>query len=675
MTHIEHVLIANRGEIAARVIRTCQRLGIRTTAVYSAADVNEPHVRMADSAVHLGPAPASQSYLVIEHLVRAAVESGCDAVHPGYGFLSENAEFADAVTEAGLTFIGPSVEAIRLMGDKAAAKRLLSAHGVPVVPGVTDDRLADAGLREAALGVGFPLLIKAVAGGGGKGIRTVQTDAELDGAIAASRREADAAFGDSRLIVEKLVTAPRHIEFQVFGDRFGSAIHLLERECSIQRRHQKVVEECPSPAMTDELRARMGAAAVAAAKAVSYEGAGTVEFLVAGDTLDSREPDFFFLEMNTRLQVEHPVTEEVLGLDLVELQLIVASGRPLPLSQDEVTPHGHAIEVRLYAEDPIKMLPQFGEVLGISVPQAPAVRADLGVSVGSQVGRFYDPMLGKLIVHGLDRRSACELMESALRTFVLHGVMTNQNLLLQIVRDPMFRSGHFTTAFLDERFQNVAANPAGAMAVTAAMLAIEGRPNNLWSGAGPYRPTGIGGWSCEVSDETATSHVTVSGVHDHRSIHIDGNYVKVTEIHASRAGIISFLADGIRTAAQVTASTEDGRQVVWVHVDGMTHKLIIQLIARAASGVSEIGANQFGAPMPGVVTQVNATVGEFVAAGMTIVVIEAMKMEHPVVTQEFGVVTDIHVRVGQSVKAGLKLVTFAATDAMTDDIEVNNDSP
>ncbi|MEX2504896.1 MAG: biotin carboxylase N-terminal domain-containing protein, partial [Egicoccus sp.] len=400
---LRRVLVANRGEIARRVMRSCRALGIETVAVFSDADADEPHVREADAAVRIGPAPATRSYLDIEAVLAAARSSGADAIHPGYGFLSESPAFAEAVRDAGLVFVGPSPDVIRLMGDKAAAKQHLEAAGVPVVPGIHDADLDDEALVAAADDVGFPLLVKAVAGGGGKGMRAVHDPAGLADALAAARREARTGFGDDRLILERLVARPRHVEIQVFGDRHGNVVHLLERECSVQRRHQKVVEEAPSPALDERLRERMGAAAVAAAQAVSYEGAGTVEFLVAGDTLDRDDPEFFFLEMNTRLQVEHPVTELITGLDLVEWQLRVADGEPLGFDQDDVRADGHAIEVRLYAEDPVRQLPQTGPVLHLRVPDIAGVRADLGIAVGSTVGQHYDPMLGKLIVHAPDR--------------------------------------------------------------------------------------------------------------------------------------------------------------------------------------------------------------------------------------------------------------------------------
>ncbi|MEX1177520.1 MAG: biotin carboxylase N-terminal domain-containing protein, partial [Nitriliruptor sp.] len=419
---LRRVLVANRGEIARRIIRTCRSLDIATVAVHSDADADAPHVREADSAVRLGPAPATDSYLDVDRVVAAALESGAGAVHPGYGFLSEHAGFARAVRDAGLVFVGPSPEVIELMGDKAAAKRHLSEAGVPVVPGADTTAEDDDGVVAAAEGVGFPLLVKAVAGGGGKGMRAVHDAADLRDAVASARREARAAFGNDRVILERLVRRPRHIEVQILGDAHGGYLHVLERECSIQRRHQKVVEEAPSPAIGASMRTRLGDAAVAAARSVAYLGAGTVEFLVDGTTLDDPEPTFYFLEMNTRLQVEHPVTELVTGLDLVALQLQVAAGEPLGIEQDEITPDGHAIEVRWYAEDPISQLPQVGRLETVALARGPGVRNDVGVESGSTVTPHYDPMLGKLIAHGPDRATAIDRLLGSVRATVGHGV-------------------------------------------------------------------------------------------------------------------------------------------------------------------------------------------------------------------------------------------------------------
>jgi acetyl/propionyl-CoA carboxylase alpha subunit len=666
---LERVLVANRGEIARRITRTCRRLGVATVAVYSDADAAEPHVREADTAVRLGPAPATESYLRIDRLVEVARSTGCDAVHPGYGFLAENAAFAQAVVDAGLTFIGPSPDVIRLMGDKAAAKRRLVEAGVPVVPGLDDDTLEDAALLEAAGDVGFPLLVKAVAGGGGKGMRAVHGPAALAEALAAARREAQAAFGDSRVILERLVSAPRHVEVQVFGDRHGHVVHLLERECSVQRRHQKVVEETPSPAVDAALRARMGDAAVAAARAVDYEGAGTVEFLVAGDTLHRDEPEFFFLEMNTRLQVEHPVTELVTGLDLVELQLRVAAGEPLGIEQDEVVPDGHALEVRLYAEDPVAQLPQTGRVAALHVPEAHDVRADLGVDAGSHVGRFYDPMLGKLIVHAPDRERSCQRMSWLLGHTTVHGVITNLDLLGAIVGHPVFVAGDLTTGFLDDHLADWTPAPAPDVALVAAAIAVQdavrregphGDPFRPWDTLGPFRPGRVGGWRLTLADGDHESTLAVTARGDRRWVALGGRDVEVAVLAPPAPdGTLHLEVDGQEVPARVSVvhrgldTTE-----VWVHAAGVTRRLTVVPPTRHADPAELAGGTAFASPMPGAVLSVSVAAGEHVPAGTTMLVVEAMKMEHPIVAPVAGTVTAVHVTAGEGVEAGAPLLAF-----------------
>jgi acetyl/propionyl-CoA carboxylase alpha subunit len=677
---LERVLVANRGEIARRVIRTCRRLGVSTVAVYSDADAGEPHVREADAAVRLGPAPATDSYLRSDLLVEAALATGCDAVHPGYGFLAENAAFAEAVGAAGLTFVGPSPEVIRLMGDKAAAKRRLVEAGVPVVPGLDDDTLDDDAVLAAAGDVGFPLLVKAVAGGGGKGMRAVHDPGDLPDALAAARREAKAAFGDDRVILERLVSAPRHIEVQVFGDQHGHVIHLLERECSVQRRHQKVVEESPSPAVDDPLRARMGAAAVAAAEAVAYEGAGTVEFLVAGDTLGQDEPEFFFLEMNTRLQVEHPVTELVTGLDLVELQLRVAAGEPLGITQDEVVPDGHALEVRLYAEDPVAQLPQTGTVAALQVPTAHDVRADLGIEAGSHVGRHYDPMLGKLIVHAPDREGSCQRMSWLLRRSTVHGVITNLDLLAAIVEHPTFVAGDLTTGFIDDHLAGWSPSAAPDVALIAAAVAVQeavrregpaGDPHRPWDTLGPFRPGRVGGWRLTLADGDHETTLAVTARGDRRWVRLGDRDVEVVVVSPLAAdGTLHLEVDGRELPTRVTVvhrgldTTE-----VWVHADGLTRRLTLVAPTRHADPAELAGGTAFASPMPGAVLSVAVAPGDRVAAGATLLVVEAMKMEHPVVAPVAGTVTAVHVAAGDGVDAGAPLLAFepASSEATEED--------
>jgi len=450
---ITRVLVANRGEIALRVIRACREMGIETVAVYSDADATARHVRAADAAVRVGPPPAAESYLNIPALIAAAQKSGADAVHPGYGFLSERAAFARACVDAGLIFIGPPADAIERMGSKIGARTLMEQAGVPVVPGRTPADQSDAGIAAAADAIGFPVLVKASAGGGGKGMRAAHDAATLAEAIPSARREAQAAFGDGTLYVERLIQRPRHVEIQVFADAHGNAVHLFERECSIQRRHQKIVEESPSPVLTPAVRDRMGKAAVAAATSAGYRNAGTIEFLLEGAGDAAR---FYFLEMNTRLQVEHPVTEMVTGTDLVRAQLLVASGRPLPWRQEDLAQRGHAIECRVYAEDPSSgFLPQAGPLALYREPDGPGIRVDSGVEEGTAVPVQYDPMLAKLIANGETRDAAIARAVAALRQFPILGVRTNVAFLIRTLEHPAFRAGDLHTGFVDEHLPSL----------------------------------------------------------------------------------------------------------------------------------------------------------------------------------------------------------------------------
>jgi acetyl-CoA carboxylase biotin carboxylase subunit len=454
---IKRLLVANRGEIAVRVIRACRELGIESVAVYSEADAKARHVAAADQAVAIGPAPAADSYLSVPRLLEAARSTGADAVHPGYGFLSENAAFADACTRAGLIFVGPPARVIARMGSKIEARRLVSAAGVPVVPGEIPGDQSDRGLRAAVERVGLPALVKASAGGGGKGMRTVREAGEIDASIQAARRESAAAFGDGTLYVERLIDEPRHVEVQIFGDRHGQVVHLFERDCSTQRRHQKVIEESPSPAVTPALRARITAAAVAAARGAEYENAGTIEFLVDLKGGRDGEAPFYFLEMNTRLQVEHPVTEQVAGVDLVRAQLLVADGQPLPWSQADLSQRGHAIEARIYAEDPAQgFLPQAGRLRRYREPRWPGVRVDAGVAEGDEISVYYDPMIAKVIATAETRALAIARLAAALREFAIEGVRTNLPFLVSLLELPAFRAGAIDTGFLDREGSAIA---------------------------------------------------------------------------------------------------------------------------------------------------------------------------------------------------------------------------
>jgi acetyl-CoA carboxylase biotin carboxylase subunit len=467
------VLVANRGEIAVRIIRACRECNITSVAVYSDADADAEHVRAADVSVRIGPPPPSESYLSIAAVIGAIKSTGADAVHPGYGFLSENAAFAQACADTGCVFIGPPPDAIERMGSKIAARELMIAAGVPVVPGATPRDQSDAGVTAAARDVGFPVLVKASAGGGGKGMRALANPEAARDMVPAARREALAAFGDGTLYVERLIQRPRHVEIQVFCDNHGNAVHLFERECSIQRRHQKVVEESPSPALTPALRERMGGAAVAAARAAGYRNAGTIEFLLEGHGDGAR---FYFLEMNTRLQVEHPVTEAVTGVDLVHAQLAVAAGRPLPWTQEALSQRGHAIEVRVYAEDPANgFLPQAGVLSLYREPQGPGIRIDSGVREGTEITVNYDPLLAKLTVHAETRTAAIERARAALRAFPVLGIRTNIPFLGRILDDDAFRAGHIDTAFIDDRLESLLGTDDVPVEAVAAAAALQDR--------------------------------------------------------------------------------------------------------------------------------------------------------------------------------------------------------
>ncbi|MBW3663771.1 MAG: ATP-grasp domain-containing protein [Actinobacteria bacterium] len=650
------VLVANRGEIARRVMRTCRRLGIRTVAVFSDADQDAPHVAEADTAVHIGAAPATDSYLDVDAIIDAAIRSGADAIHPGYGFLSENPALAEACDAKGIVFVGPPAEAVRLMGDKAAAKRHLEAAGVPVVPGVHGEVLDDEALRAATTEIGLPVLIKAVAGGGGKGMRAVRDAAELDAAVTAARREAQGAFGDDRLIVERLVDDPRHVEVQVLGDTHGTVVHVFERECSVQRRHQKVLEETPSPAVDPDLRQRMGQAAVTAAEAVGYVGAGTVEFLLAPDA------SFYFLEMNTRLQVEHPVTELVTGLDLVELQLRVAAGEPLPFAQDELEQRGHAIEARVYAEDAAAgFLPQTGDVLIARWPDGPDIRVDAGVETGGAVTRFYDPMLAKLVVHADSREAAVARLLSQLRSTTVLGVTTNLEFLADAVAHPAFGRGELTTSFIDDHLADWSPAPTPvAMLAAAARCAMQERTQatDPWETVGPWRASGLGGWHVWLRDRGERHELHVVGGLQRFDVTIDDDRHEVRVLHdvvaADGGRDLDLVVDG--ESAHLAVVTR--RQQVWLHGLGLTRRLEVEPLTRHADPGRAAAGAAFTAPMPGAVAAVEIDAGDHVPAGATMMVVEAMKMEHPIKAPVAGTVTAIHVAVGDPVDGTTVLLEF-----------------
>ncbi|MFB6829333.1 acetyl/propionyl/methylcrotonyl-CoA carboxylase subunit alpha [Streptomyces hydrogenans] len=620
------VLVANRGEIAVRVIRTLRALGVRSVAVYSDADADARHVREADTAVRIGPAPASESYLSVPALLEAARRTGAQAVHPGYGFLAENAAFARACAEAGLVFIGPSAEAIALMGDKIRAKDTVRAAGVPVVPGAADPEIA-----EAARELGAPVLLKPSAGGGGKGMRLVRDLTVLEEEIAAARREARASFGDDTLLVERWIDRPRHIEIQVLADSHGNVVHLGERECSLQRRHQKIIEEAPSVLLDEATRAAMGAAAVEAARSCGYVGAGTVEFIVPGGD----PSQYYFMEMNTRLQVEHPVTELITGLDLVEWQLRVAAGEPLSFGQGDVRLDGWAVEARICAEDPSRgFLPSGGTVLALREPSGDGVRTDSGLLEGTEVSSLYDPMLSKVIVHAKDRPTALRKLRAALADLVTLGVPTNAGFLRRLLAHPDVVSGAMDTGLVERDAESLVPQGvpdevyAAAAAVRRAELAPE--PRGGWTD--PFDVPS--GWRLGGTPKPLALPLRVAGlepvtVEAPGGARVTGTGVTVT-------------VDGVTHAFH--------RAGAWLGRDGDSwHVMDHDPVAAALSGARHGGADTLAAPMPGTVTVVKVAVGDEVEAGQSLLVVEAMKMEHVISAPHAGTVTELDVTPGTTV--------------------------
>jgi 3-methylcrotonyl-CoA carboxylase alpha subunit len=660
----DRILIANRGEIACRVIRTARRLGIATVAVHSDADRDALHVRMADQSVRIGPAEARRSYLDVAAVIDAARATGAAAIHPGYGFLSENAGFAESCAKAGLIFIGPPPAAIRAMGDKSAAKAAMGRADVPVVPGYHGDAQDDDLFAAEAARIGYPVLVKAAAGGGGKGMRVVAASDGLSAALASARREAAAAFGDDRLLIERYLQRPRHIEIQVFADAHGGCVHLHERDCSLQRRHQKVVEEAPAPGMTPERRARMGEAAIRAARAVGYVGAGTVEFIAdAGG-------DFFFMEMNTRLQVEHPVTEMITGLDLVEWQLRVAAGEPLPVSQDGIRLDGHAFEARIYAEDPRRdFLPAGGTLTALELPaQGRHVRVDAGVAAGDAIAIDYDPMIAKLVVWDSDRAAALRRLRDALAATRIAGAVTNLDFLRRVAAHPAFAVGaaELDTGFITRHREALVPvqAPSGDAILALATLALmaaepppEVSPDDPWSPWATRNGWRLGGFAArsfgfaegDARHEVAVTATASPGSYrlalpggarvvrmlpaapGHVRIDLDG---RVMEASASRAGTTLMLDDGVEA------------------------RRFACLDPLASAGLEEDGGGRFVAPMPGKIVAVRCEPGARVVRGQVLVVLEAMKMEHAILAPTDGLVEVLRCRQGEQVSEGSELLVF-----------------
>ncbi|KUH80152.1 MULTISPECIES: acetyl/propionyl/methylcrotonyl-CoA carboxylase subunit alpha [unclassified Mycobacterium] len=654
--NFDTVLVANRGEIAVRVIRTLRAMGIRSVAVFSDADAGARHVAEADVAVRIGPAAARESYLDIDAVITAARRTGAQAVHPGYGFLSENAQFAAALQSAGIVFIGPPVGAIQTMGDKIAAKAAVSAFGVPVVPGVSRPGLTDDDLVAGAEEVGFPVLVKPSAGGGGKGMRVVHEPTELPAALVSARREAAAAFGDDTLFLERFVLNPRHIEVQVLADGYGAVVHLGERECSLQRRHQKVVEEAPSPLLDEATRARIGAAACDTARSVDYTGAGTVEFIVSAD----RPDEFFFMEMNTRLQVEHPVTEMVTGVDLVEQQVRIAAGEKLSIAQADITMSGHAIEARVYAEDPGRgFLPTGGRVLDLAEPQGPGIRVDSGLTRGSVIGSDYDPMLSKIVAHADDRAGALRALDRALAQTAVLGVTTNIEFLRFLLADPDVVAGRLDTGLLDRRspdFRSATAEDAD-LAAAAAYRWLRAWPQpvgDLWAVPSGWRMGRHAPTTYRLRSGERTDHVHLSGTPTAASAVIEDG--QPHSLSASLAGDrLAVTFDDVRTDYVVAA--EDGR--TWLAGPGRTVAVEEVREAPVRPDDAHSGDAELTSPMPGSVVAVGVTDGERVAAGAVVVTVEAMKMEHALAAPVDGV-AELLVAVGDQVKVGQLLARVAA---------------
>ena len=640
------VMIANRGEIACRVMRTAKAMGLTTVAVHSATDRNARHVREADIAVDLGGSKAADSYLQIDKLIAAAKSSGAQGIHPGYGFLSENAGFARAVEQAGLIFLGPPASAIDAMGSKSAAKALMETAGVPLVPGYHGEAQDPATFREAAARIGYPALLKATAGGGGKGMKVVERDEDLADALASAQREALSSFGDSRMLVEKYVLKPRHVEIQVFADQHGNCLYLNERDCSIQRRHQKVVEEAPAPGLSPELRQAMGEAAVRAAQAIGYVGAGTVEFL-----LDARG-EFFFMEMNTRLQVEHPVTEAITRLDLVAWQIRVAQGEPLPITQEQVPLRGHAIEVRLYAEDPAnEFLPATGRLeIYLESAKGPGRRVDSGVSEGDEISPFYDPMLGKLIAWGEDREQARLRLLSMLDEFAIAGVRTNLAFLRRIIAHPAFAEAELDTGFIP-RYQSELLPPAQALG------------DEFWHVAA--QAFHLSSAAVERTDDLHSPWSTGSGLRMGLPSEVDlhlscGQDSRTVKLHAQETHGVRLSGDQISIGddglSRQTTAIRRG-DTLYLRWDGEMHAIRrFDPIAEADASHTEQGG--LSAPMNGSIVRVLVAVGEQVEAGTPLVVLEAMKMEHSVRANRTGVVSALYCAEGEMVSEGTVLISI-----------------
>ena len=637
----KRLLIANRGEIACRIMRTARRLGIETVAVYSDADRNALHVRSADVAVRIGPAPARESYLRIEALIDAVKQSGADAVHPGYGFLAENAQFA-AACGAVCTFVGPSADAIRAMGSKIEAKRIVAAAGAPIVPGYLADQDPE-NLAAAAEEIGYPVLIKASAGGGGKGMRVVRSAREFTNSLAAARRESKAAFGDDAVLLEKYLAAPKHIEVQILADTHGRTLYLFERDCSVQRRHQKVIEEAPAPTVDAAQRVRMGEAAVKAAAAIDYTGAGTIEFITEGDA-------YYFMEMNTRLQVEHPVTEAILGLDLVEWQLRIAAGQSLPFAQSDLAIHGHAIEARVYAENPRKkFLPSTGRLPHVRFPDG--VRVDAGVVSGDEVTMHYDPMIAKITAHGSTRDEAINRLNDALADCEIAGVEHNVAFLRRVLSDDGFRSGRYDTGLIDSRGDALIPAEDSRMTIAAALLVIDAqRSDSTWQRGDAFRVNLPPRQTLRLRRRSEQVVIGVTRDATHYRIELAGRVIVASCVVIVDRKLEAFIDDEPFRCSFVRDDAD-----LYVIRDGATEKFSLPRVDAASFTADVLSDGRVTAPMPGQIIALFAKIGETLRRDQPILVLEAMKMEHTIVAPIDGTLKRLGAAVGDRVVEGVEL--------------------
>ena len=668
MNMFDKILIANRGEIAVRIARTAKRLGVATVAVYSDADADSLHVEVCDEAYHIGNSPATESYLCAEKILQVARSSGAQAIHPGYGFLSENAGFCRSCEAEGIVFIGPPASAIEAMGSKSQAKSIMQSANVPLVPGYHGDDQSDSLLDSESRRIGYPQLIKAVAGGGGKGMRVVNEQAEFESALVSARREASSSFGDDRVLIERYLTAPRHVEVQVFADTLDNQVHLFERDCSIQRRHQKVLEEAPAPGMTQELRTRMGEAAINCARAIGYVGAGTVEFLLDEDG------SFYFMEMNTRLQVEHPVTEMITGLDLVEWQLRIAAGEALPLTQDGINLRGHALEARIYAEVPERdFMPATGRLAFLVEPDpGSTIRIDTGVRTGDEVGIHYDPMIAKLIVHAENRQQAISKMRAALNKYQILGVHTNINLLSSVLAESDFVDAHFDTGFIDSHYDTLFGSEPGRKAIAACIASMavlpaisQGRGENFscldpwspWQQKTGWRLNQASGFSIRLSRNDDEYAIRVSSKHGFWCVVFDEYEYQVKgEWLDNRYLQLEIDSRLLKVPTVIDADS------VSIWYDQQEWRFARYNPMHAIDNEADDGS-QFCAPMPGNIIEIPVAADDTVKAGQTLIVMEAMKMEHSIVATQTATVNEIFFEVGDQVEEGERLITLVPVES------------